>query len=225
MRLVVRGSASVMTELGVLPRLPQIPADSERAVRRYVLPTQEFRDVVDATAARIALHAINVTEAYLLDRGIEETVEAVRERLRPEIPTVSAFSTTAGTYITEPFTFGRDQVAQRIRHISEARGFPDVIVAERSSVLDGNTCDECERLDGRRCLVGSDTYDRLSPPKGCEGGRRCRCLWVYIVADEQAFGEILDELMPEWRQQAALSHSAELVTMELVEELLGQIFA
>lgn len=223
MRLAVRGSASVMTELGVFPRLPQIPADVETAVRRYMVTTQEFRDVVDATAARIAIHAANVTESYLLDNGIAETAAGMRERQRPEIPTVTAFTTTAGTYITEPFVFGRHQVAQRIRNISDARGYPDVIVAERSSVLDGNTCDECERLDGRRCLVGSDTYEQLTPPRGCEGGRRCRCIWVYIVADEQGFGEILEELMPGWREQASLSQAADSAIM--MEAFVGKLFA
>jgi len=53
-------------------------------------------------------------------------------------------------------------------------------VAEYSAILDQNTCSPCAALDGREFAVGSSDYDRYMPPySGCEGGDRCRCVYLY----------------------------------------------
>lgn len=210
-RMVVRGNAAVLAEMGILPNMPQIPADEDEAVRQYALPTAEFDDLVDGIAARIARHAANVTTGYLEDRNFMETEEAVEDRQRPDIPSTSAYASTAGTYISEPFNFGRDQVVQRMQNVAKARGFPeDIMVAERTAMMDRNTCEKCEALDETRYIVGSDNYRAHLPPKAgrfgeCDGGRRCRCMMSYIVADEEGFEAILDEVAPQWRQRTMLS--------------------
>lgn len=53
--------------------------------------------------------------------------------------------------------------------------------AEYSSVLDGNTCEVCEGLDGQVAQVGSQRYKDISPPHKCLGGHRCRCIWIYKI--------------------------------------------
>lgn len=76
---------------------------------------------------------------------------------------------------------GRDAAA---RTASEAR-LADVAI--RSEILDDNTCDYCQSIDGAECAIGSPEYDTLMPPSGCDGGDRCR--GVMLVVDSSALGE------------------------------------
>jgi len=59
-----------------------------------------------------------------------------------------------------------------------------------TSVMDENTCDECASDNGTAVQVGSIEYYDMSPPnEDCEGGDRCRCVWIYTVSDSlAAFG-------------------------------------
>jgi transcriptional regulator with XRE-family HTH domain len=54
------------------------------------------------------------------------------------------------------------------------------LYAQRTAVLDANTCRPCEDLDGEIALVGSLTYNQIAPPNQCEGGHLCRCTFNYI---------------------------------------------
>lgn len=199
-RMVARGSASTLHELGIIDALPQVPADGDRAVRQYAMPTPEAQDVIESTARRIARHEYNVVEDYLSRQMVNEA-EGDRERRRPETPSTEAMAATAGQYVSRPMQVGREQVAQRLKNAAERRGLPAQIIAEYSSVLEqGTTCDKCWKLDGTRTIVGSDRYERLSPPNQCEGGDRCRCIWTYIHPDEAGYEEVLDDIAPGWRQ-------------------------
>jgi len=51
--------------------------------------------------------------------------------------------------------------------------------AMRSEQLDANTCDSCEGLHGEIVEIGSADYYELMPPSGCDGGGRCRGIYVY----------------------------------------------
>lgn len=57
--------------------------------------------------------------------------------------------------------------------------------AMRSAQLDKNSCDPCVRLSSTIAIVGSDFYYSISPPTGCFGGGRCRCIWVFGDSAEQ----------------------------------------
>jgi hypothetical protein len=51
--------------------------------------------------------------------------------------------------------------------------------AMRSEQLDGNTCDSCNELHGTIVEVDSADYYSYMPPEDCEGGGRCRGVYVY----------------------------------------------
>lgn len=53
----------------------------------------------------------------------------------------------------------------------------------RSEILDANTCQVCQDLDGSVFRVGSDDYYRWRPPAGCLGGDRCRGFYVPISTE------------------------------------------
>lgn len=51
--------------------------------------------------------------------------------------------------------------------------------AMRSEQLDENTCDSCDEAHGEIVQVGTaEFYDEM-PPAGCEGGGRCRGIYVF----------------------------------------------
>ena len=62
--------------------------------------------------------------------------------------------------------------------------------AMRSEQLDANTCDPCDQLHGEIVQIDTPEYWDLMPPQGCDGGGRCRGIYVY--------GDSADEM-----QQAA----------------------
>ena len=82
--------------------------------------------------------------------------------------------------IGEGIRSGRDTMAQN----------PDVSVAMRSEILDGNTCPNCIRLDGYTTQVNSENFAKYSPPRWCFGGNNCRGIWVYIKKDETPQPEV-----------------------------------
>jgi hypothetical protein len=51
--------------------------------------------------------------------------------------------------------------------------------AMRSEQLDENTCDSCDELHGLIVQIGSAEYMDEMPPAECEGGGRCRGIYVF----------------------------------------------
>lgn len=63
---------------------------------------------------------------------------------------------------------------------------PDVVGAIYTSVLDGNTCDECESADTGDVLTLDQAADLGPPNPDCAGGDRCRCQLVYVTSADPA---------------------------------------
>lgn len=59
----------------------------------------------------------------------------------------------------------------------------EVQFVTRSELLDENTCVVCEEFAAFPIIVQIDSpeYDEFSPPNKCEGGDRCRGVWVAIT--------------------------------------------
>lgn len=61
---------------------------------------------------------------------------------------------------------------------------PDVVGAYYTSVLDSNTCDDCEAADTGDLLTLDDA-EQLGPPNpDCQGGDRCRCMMVFVTSSD-----------------------------------------
>ena len=52
-----------------------------------------------------------------------------------------------------------------------------------SSVLDSETCEPCRFLDSEVFEIGSSDYFNNQPGAQCEGGSRCRCIYVEVDAE------------------------------------------
>jgi hypothetical protein len=182
--LRAKGGLSIAREIGAIPKVPKSIKDAPTTASTLQL------------ADSVALRSYNTVEAYLLERTTLE-LNGAPERAFPPIPSQSAFASHAAAGTAAAFSQGRDEVVKELIEASK-RGAPPGkeprIIAEYSSVLDGNTCDPCGSADGRRVFVGSRQYRQLMPPSVCDGGNRCRCIFSYIMPDEADYAEIFEEV-------------------------------
>jgi hypothetical protein len=74
---------------------------------------------------------------------------------------------------TESFNLGRNLGAQ-----DHAGAIARVV---RTEILDDNTCDYCEEVDGTVVEMNSEEYFRLMPPNGCHGRDLCRGFFMYLT--------------------------------------------
>jgi hypothetical protein len=88
----------------------------------------------------------------------------------------TALNIVARYSVTTPLNEGRSETAKELQD--------EIRYAERSSLLDSATCNECETLDGEQYELGSADYDENEPPSQCAGGDNCRCVYVYVFEDE-----------------------------------------
>lgn len=58
----------------------------------------------------------------------------------------------------------------------------DIKRVRYTSLMDRASCGPCEAADGTVTMLNSDLYKQLDPPNpACQGGPRCRCIWVYLT--------------------------------------------
>lgn len=75
---------------------------------------------------------------------------------------------------SEAFNLGRNMAAQELSDL--------IGMAVRTEVLDRNTCDPCDELDGTVVPLNSPEYFAAMPPNGCDGGDFCRGFYLYRLA-------------------------------------------
>lgn len=139
---------------------------------------KSLRDMIES----VAEEALNRELGNLQRQQIELTRSTPAEN--PEGgPTIAVVLTTlalptlatiASEAVAAGLNAGRDRVLKAVDEDPEIEG---TLVATRNEVLDKNTCEECERLDGYEATYGTDDFYKNSPPNFCEGRGRCRGFW------------------------------------------------
>lgn len=140
----------------------------------------------DALTRRMAARLKAEVESEAIDaaRTGGDSSEVVQRTLARQLDT-GAFRADAGSVLTKAWNMGRD---------SAARELGGVKAVELSAILDGRQCTECEGLDGTQYPFDSDEHDAHVPPlRDCDGGPNCRCLLVYLTADDVGDDEEGDE--------------------------------
>lgn len=166
---------------------------SGSAPRAYSLPTTTGGlTALELKIKSVAEEAFNRQNGIIVDRF----AQFARGEQAISLPTLqtSTFASMANKATSTAFNAGRDIVMAEVADRAAAQGISANSIAERTSVLDSNTCDECEKLNGVQAVYGTQKYYDLSPPNKCEGGDRCRCIWVFITPDEEGFAELLEGL-------------------------------
>lgn len=179
-----RGAKDLIRSQGkTFPQTDSVPVGPETEAR------------LESEAERVGKHAFNRQHGRFEERINRMVMGEDRKKL--ETLAASTYKSVAQTTVSSAYNLGRHNVVEETEKQYAriaAPGTDTRIPAERSAVMDRNTCDECAELNGRRAFVGSDTYWDLTPPARCEGGGYCRCIWVYILPSEKAFGQAVDAL-------------------------------
>jgi hypothetical protein len=75
---------------------------------------------------------------------------------------------------SEAFNLGRNEAAQELQ--------PQIGRVVRTEILDENTCEPCQSLDGRVVEMNSPDYFEFMPPNFCQGESFCRGFYIYRSA-------------------------------------------
>ncbi len=164
--------------------------------------TRELRKL--RTAGQVAAHYVPDTgdQPEIANLGLSAVFDLIRRRSRASITAISA---AVAAWLTEHTdesdaaqAAGAAAVAARQLHnhvlelVGEALNLGRAagaltqtsrppVFALRSEQLDKGTCTVCSRLHGQIVEVGSPSFYAYMPPAGCQGGGRCR--GVYVFAD------------------------------------------
>jgi hypothetical protein len=84
----------------------------------------------------------------------------------------SELRSMAGFSVGEAFNLGRQAQADQM-------GVKEIY---SSALMDDNTCEYCRTMDGKRWASGEEPAE--PPYEECEGRDRCRCVFVYVFAQE-----------------------------------------
>lgn len=147
--------------------------------------------MADTAALALRVRAV-VNEVINRSEGliIERFAEFARGDATISLPRLatSTIERAASKVTTTALNVGRETFVDEIKTRAERLGLPTGvdIIAERSAVMDNNTCENCRQLDGVRVKFGSTRYFDLAPPNKCLGGSRCRCIYTFIMPDEVA---------------------------------------
>ena len=131
----------------------------EREARRI---GREAHD--DAEHAFDAQYSMNVQDPDIEDSSID-------------VLAASTLAALAGAATTEVFNEGREAAVDSL----VAQMPEDDIKATRTAVMDGATCEQCERLHDTTYLYDSENYHRNKPPLRCVWPPNCRCTMEYSV--------------------------------------------
>ena len=161
--LINFGKTQAAAELGLDVAKVPTPADVKK------IAGARAGVVADQLAQRIKA-AITLTALAQLESGA--TVKAAMHAARGEAERVLEQQLIAAASI---------QIGNAINHGRDiAAGKANVRLAQYSAILDDKTCPLCSYLDGKIIELSNPDYDRFTP----QLHQSCRCLWVYIRADE-----------------------------------------
>jgi hypothetical protein len=145
------------------------PAATPPDTQTEQLLTTERKRLARKMATRLG-DALESTAIDVLRTG-GEPEEVVSDVVKDQVESKS-LQADAGGVMTRAFNMGREQFADEYGDSIES--------AELSAVLDDNTCDYCDSMDGTELEMGSSQEESLTPPlRQCEGRGRCRCVKVF----------------------------------------------
>jgi hypothetical protein len=127
------------------------------------------QNVTSQTARAVERAVVNgTTDALVIQRAAEEAA-------------ISALRVEAVANASQSINDGRT---------SAAKEATDVVGGVLTSVLDANTCDECELADDGVIREPEDPALEVPVPT-CAGGERCRCMVTWVLSeDPTAIGAI-----------------------------------
>ena len=139
--------------------------------------------------ARIATHGIDAVRQFIRHRAVQTSTGVYHDVLqapvlqKPKKPPLSVQAAALAAVAARSLhnhvleLVGETLNLGRTAGVATMNDPPEF--ALRSEQLDANTCDPCEQLHGEIVEIGSPEYYDLMPPAECDGGGRCRGIYVY----------------------------------------------
>jgi hypothetical protein len=156
-----------------------------------VLPESKVL-AIEAMAQKIGEDTFNRESGLMRD----ERLNQLRGVPRVSVPTlaVTTLQRIAAEATSTVVNEARQSVVEEVVRRTAVED-PRITVV-RSAVMDQNTCEPCNALDGARYVYGSDVYYQDMPPNWCDGERMCRCVYIYEVPEElrDGFQDLVDSL-------------------------------
>ncbi len=155
------------------------PLDDAELSKLFRLQTQTMLDGLAGRASSLALQqAMDLNRTKGTD-FTDEDLDAI------EVAIVTSFG-PATRKASAPLIGGANNQGRNKEALAQG-----ITRAIYSAILDENSCDVCPTFDGQEYVVDTAGYYADSPPnKGCEstagGENMCRCIWIYVLPDEQA---------------------------------------
>lgn len=150
-----------------------------------VSPVEDADEVIEAQTQALTRRMTNRLRADVEREAIDalqrggDGEDVVSGTVESQLDS-GAFRSDAGFVTTRAFSVGREEAARLVGGVASV---------ERSAILDSNTCSACSSKDGQTADFNSDEHDALLPPDpDCDGGDNCRCLLVYVPADQSDDG-------------------------------------
>lgn len=154
--------------------------------------------LVDSAALTLRIQLV-ANEIVQRSEGLiaEKFVQFARGEANIGIPKLaeSTIAAAASKVTSTALNLGREAMMTEVIERAATLGISTNVIAERSAVMDQNTCAQCAALDGARVKFGSRAYFNISPPNKCAGGDRCRCIFTFILPDEDGYAEALARLL------------------------------
>lgn len=173
-RSVDFGYEQVQHELrGVRPTITaalRIPGIGDRG-RTILQGLPGIHSLVRSRATLVASNVADEARAAKHDAALNPAATPVTVRLAVGDAVRKALHNDVLQLVGEALNLGRAAGAMETPNPPE--------YAMRSEQLDENTCDSCDELHGLIVQVDSAEYMDEMPPAECEGGGRCRGIYVY----------------------------------------------
>lgn len=138
--------------------------------------TDHLRQTSEATSASIgaAIEQVAKQEALAQIRRSGTVTDPARLLQVVQAEGVRQSTLNSMLLATEALNIGRETAANQ--------NADDIHRVRYTSLMDRASCGPCELADGTVTELGSDQYRALNPPNPrCQGGPRCRCIWVYLT--------------------------------------------
>lgn len=179
-----------------------------------VLPHLEASIKLKVQSAGDRLVSSGAAEALRLKRAGWE-VDEIEDALKIHLGELSEgdIARLANMAINEAFSLGRTAAATANKDIIGS--------ATYSALMDGATCDVCEKLDEKVFELDSDEYEENLPPNvNCKGQDACRCLYIYTVeGDLEARERALGGPGSGWhKEQGHISHKDQSKVLKTSKE-------
>jgi hypothetical protein len=178
-RIYQTGQADVRAEVRRQESEPMAEEREAGEPPKIPVSKSEIAAIIAALAASMAETGISAATQALKQKALKALAQRAKTDAQPGGLEDPLAELRAALRKSAPLASNRIYSMGRMDEIKSLHYRGMVSVVQRSAILDGNTCDPCEEADGG--VYSPETAPPLPDPD-CEGGDKCRCIYVPDIA-------------------------------------------